>query len=51
MILGIVILILACASVVIAYVSLRNDLKKQKHVEEVKKTLAKGKVIFYYNKK
>ncbi|HSD98868.1 MAG TPA: hypothetical protein VLB73_04210 [Patescibacteria group bacterium] len=47
MLLAVVIVFIAIVSVGISYWSLRNELKKHKHVEEVKKDLAKGKVIFY----
>lgn len=47
MILGLIILGIAIISVVLSYFSLRSDMKKQKHVAEVQKKLAKGRVIYY----
>lgn len=42
-----VVVVLLCISLGLSYLSLRSDVKKHKHVEEVKKKLAKGKVLFY----
>lgn len=47
MILLLVIIGIAIISMMLAYVSIRNDMKKGKHVEEVKKDLEKERVIFY----
>ena len=47
MLLAVILISIALLSVGMSYLSLRNDMKKQKHVEEVQKKLAKGRVLFY----
>ena len=43
----IVIVLLAVISIGLAFLSLRQELKKTKHEEHVSEDLAKGKVLFY----
>lgn len=38
---------IAALSLILAYTSLRNDMKKGRHTQEVKKDLEKERVIFY----
>lgn len=42
-----ILITIAVLSTVLSYVSIQNDRKKSKHVEEVKKDLEKGRVIYY----
>ncbi len=42
-----IVILIAILSVLMSFWSLRQELKKHKHEERVRKSLAKGKVIFY----
>ena len=42
-----VIIAIALLSLLLSYISIYNDKKKSHHVEEVKKDLEKGRVLYY----
>lgn len=42
-----VIILIVLLSMGLSYMSLQNDMKKGKHLEEVKKDLKKERVIYY----